>query len=121
MQLVIAEKPSVAKSIAKVLGAINKKDGYLEGNGYFVSWCVGHLIELAGPECYGEQWKKWSYDSLPILPVQWQYEIKEDTKDQYEILERLMGLTRSNNREIGYGTVLANDGLSVDKPLVRIL
>ena len=90
MQLVIAEKPSVAKSIAKVLGATNKKDGYLEGNGYFVSWCVGHLIELAGPECYGEQWKKWSYDSLPILPVQWQYEIKEDTKDQYEILERLM-------------------------------
>ena len=62
MQLVIAEKPSVAKSIAEVLGAMEKKEGYLEGNGYLVSWCVGHLIELATPESYHEQWKKWSYD-----------------------------------------------------------
>jgi len=90
MQLVIAEKPSVAKSIAEVLGANERKDGYLEGNGYLVSWCVGHLIELAKPEAYGEQWKKWTYESLPVKPEEWQYEIKEDTKEQYEILERLM-------------------------------
>ena len=84
MQLVIAEKPSVAKSIAEVLGAKEKKEGYL------VSWCVGHLIELANPESYHEQWKKWTYESLPIFPEIWQYEIKEDTRKQYEILKRLM-------------------------------
>ena len=66
--LVIAEKPSVAQSIAAVLGAREKKDGFIEGNGYLVSWCVGHLIGLAEAAAYGEQYKKWSYDSLPILP-----------------------------------------------------
>lgn len=88
-KLVVAEKPSVAKSIAAVLGATERKDGYLEGNGYLVSWCVGHLIELAQPESYGEQWKKWNYESLPVLPQHWQYQIKEDTKDQYDVLYAL--------------------------------
>ena len=68
MELVIAEKPSVAQSIAAVLGATQRKDGYLEGNEYLVSWCVGHLVELAQPESYEEAWKKWSYESLPIIP-----------------------------------------------------
>lgn len=90
MQLVIAEKPSVAKSIAEVLGADNRQDGYFEGNGYLVSWCVGHLIELAQPESYGEQWKKWNYESLPIMPEHWHYEIKKDTKEQYEVLYDLL-------------------------------
>lgn len=85
-KLVIAEKPSVARSIAGVIGAGEKKDGYLEGNGYLVSWCVGHLVELAQPETYGEQWKKWTYESLPIIPEHWEYQIKEETKDQYEVL-----------------------------------
>ena len=62
MELVIAEKPSVAQSIAAVLGATQRKDGYLEGNEYLVSWCVGHLVELVQPESYEEAWKKWSYD-----------------------------------------------------------
>lgn len=88
--IVIAEKPSVAKSIAEVLGATDRQDGYFEGGGYLVSWCVGHLIELAQPESYGEQWKKWTYDSLPVKPEQWQYEIKEDTKEQYDILYELL-------------------------------
>lgn len=90
MQLVITEKPSVAKSIAEVLGATDRQDGYFEGGGYLVSWCLGHLIELAQPESYGEQWKKWTYESLPIKPEQWQYEIKEDTKEQYEVLYELL-------------------------------
>ena len=90
MQLVIAEKPSVAKSIADVLGASNRQDGYFEGSGCLVSWCVGHLIELAEPESYGEQWKKWTYDSLPVSPKHWQYEIKEDTKEQYDVLYGLL-------------------------------
>ena len=90
MQLVIAEKPSVAKSIAEVLGATDRQDGYFEGSGYLVSWCIGHLIELAQPESYGEQWKKWTYDSLPVKPEQWQYEIKKDTKEQYDVLYELL-------------------------------
>ena len=90
MQLIIAEKPSVAKSIADVLGALDRQDGYFEGGGYLVSWCVGHLIELAEPESYGEQWKKWTYESLPVNPEHWQYEIKEDTKEQYDVLYGLL-------------------------------
>ena len=90
MELVIAEKPSVAQSIAAVLGATQRKDGYLEGNDYLVSWCVGHLVELAQPESYEEAWKKWSYDNLPIIPQEWQREVKSDTKVQYQILKKLM-------------------------------
>lgn len=90
MQLVIAEKPSVAKSIADVLGADSRQDGYFEGNDYLVSWCVGHLIELAQPESYGEKWKKWTYESLPVNPLHFQYEIKGDTKEQYYVLYELM-------------------------------
>ena len=90
MQLVIAEKPSVARSIAEVIGAAEISDGYMEGNGYLVSWCVGHLVELAQPESYGEQWKKWTYESLPVKPENWQYEVKPDTKVQYDVLCQLM-------------------------------
>ena len=90
MQLVIAEKPSVAKSIADVLGASDRKDGYFEGGGYLVSWCVGHLVELAEPESYGEKWKKWTYESLPVNPEHWKYEIKEDTREQYDVLYGLL-------------------------------
>ena len=90
MELVIAEKPSVAQSIAAVLGATQRKDGYLEGNEYLVSWCVGHLVELAQPESYEEAWKKWSYESLPIIPQEWQHEVKSDTKAQYQVLKKLM-------------------------------
>ena len=90
MQLVIAEKPSVARSISEVIGATEISDGYMEGNGYVVSWCVGHLVELAQPESYGEQWKKWTYESLPVKPKKWKYEVKPDTKAQYDVLFRLM-------------------------------
>ena len=90
MQLVIAEKPSVAKSIADVLGAGSRKNGYFQGGGYLVSWCVGHLVELAQPESYGEQWQKWTYESLPVKPEQWKYDIKPDTKEQYDILYGLL-------------------------------
>lgn len=75
MKLVIAEKPSVAQSIAKVIGAASRKDGYLEGNGYIVSWCIGHLVELAEPETYDEKYKKWTYEDLPIMPNKWKYEV----------------------------------------------
>lgn len=90
MKLVIAEKPSVAAAIAAALGVKGKKDGYIEGAGYIVSWCVGHLIGLAEAAAYGEQYKKWSYDSLPILPDEWKYTVAADKGKQFKILKDLM-------------------------------
>lgn len=90
MKLVIAEKSSVAQSLAKVIGANQKKDGYLEGNGYIVSWCVGHLIELANPEHYDEKYKKWRKEDLPIFPAPFSYQVTASTKKQYQVLKELM-------------------------------
>ncbi len=90
MKLVLAEKPSVAQSIAKVLGANKRSDGYLEGNGYLVSWCVGHLVELAQPEAYDERYGKWVYNDLPIFPTDWKYEVSSATRKQFGILKKLM-------------------------------
>lgn len=90
MILVIAEKPSVAQTIAAALGAKEKKDGYIEGSGYLISWCVGHLVQLAEAAAYGEQYKKWSYDSLPILPQEWKYTVDPDKKKQFKTLKELM-------------------------------
>lgn len=84
--LVITEKPSAAKSIADALGISQKKKGCFEGGGYTVAWCIGHLVTPASPEQYGEQWKKWSRDSLPLLPEHWKYEVKKETEEQYKIL-----------------------------------
>ena len=89
-RLVIAEKPSVAKSLATVLGANTRRDGYFEGGGHLVSWCYGHLVELAHPAAYGEQYKRWSYDALPILPEAWQYTASKDKKKQLDTLRSLM-------------------------------
>ena len=77
-------------SYAKVLGATNRKDGYLEGNGYLVSWCVGHLVELAPPNIYDAKYVKWSIADLPILPQKWQYLVSASTKKQFGILQKLM-------------------------------
>ena len=90
MILVIAEKPSVAQTIAAALGAKEKKDGYIEGSGYLISWCVGHLVQLAEAAAYGEQYKKWSYDSLPILPQEWKYTVDPDKGKQFATLKELM-------------------------------
>ena len=88
--LIIAEKPSVAQTIAAALGVKEKKDGYIEGNGYLVSWCVGHLIGLSEAAAYGEQYKKWSYDSLPILPQEWKYTVAAGKRAQFATLKDLM-------------------------------
>ncbi len=89
-RLVVAEKPSVAQSIAAVLGAKTKRDGYLEGNGWIVSWCIGHLVELAPADGYDERYAKWKYEDLPILPAPWQYIVSESTKKQFSVLKKLM-------------------------------
>ena len=94
MQFVVTEKNSVARSVAAVLGASEKKKGFLEGNGYWVSWCVGHLVELAAPSEYDEKYAKWRTEDLPILPVNWQFSVIESTKAQFNVLRTLMNDSR---------------------------
>ena len=88
-QLVIAEKPSVARSIAAVIGATEKQNGYMEGNGYLVSWCIGHLVSFADAGRYDERFKKWRYEDLPIIPEPWQYIIPDEKKQQFETIREL--------------------------------
>ena len=90
MQLVIAEKPSVAMSIAKVLGVKNKQNGYMEGNGYIISWCVGHLVGLVSPEIYDEKYKRWNIEDLPIFPKEFKHYVLPKVKKQFSILKILM-------------------------------
>lgn len=90
MKLVIAEKPSIAQAIAKVLGAQSRKEGYLEGNGYLVSWCIGHLVGLAQADAYDERYAKWRHEDLPILPEIWRYDVSDDKKKQFSVLKSLM-------------------------------
>ena len=95
MNLVICEKPSVAMSIAKVIGATGRQNGYYEGGGYIVSWCVGHLIQMASPSAYDEKYAKWKLEDLPIIPKQYKYEVVKATRGQFNILKKLM-----NTKEI---------------------
>ncbi len=107
-RLVISEKPSVAMSYAKVLGATSRQDGYLEGNGYLVSWCIGHLVELAPPSTYGEQYVKWNIADLPILPEKWQYLVSVPTRKQFKVLKDLM--SRPDVDSIICGTDAGREG-----------
>ena len=88
--LIITEKPSVACTISKVLGATTRRDGYLEGGGYLISWCVGHLVELAPPGAYDPRLERWNRTDLPILPEKWQYLVSSSTKKQFDVLCKLM-------------------------------
>ena len=89
MKLVIAEKPSVARTIAAVIGATKKQNGYMEGSGYLVSWCIGHLVSFADAGRYDERFKKWRYEDLPIIPEPWQYIIPDEKKQQFETIREL--------------------------------
>ena len=90
MKLVIAEKPSVGVALAKVIGANQRRDGYFEGNGYIVSWCVGHLVRMANPDKYDEKYAKWKIEDLPIFPEEYLYELNPKTKKQFALLKKLM-------------------------------
>ena len=91
-KLVIAEKPAVAKALLPVVGAGNRKNGYFEGGGYIVSWCIGHLVHLKFPDDYGGAWaeKPWTFSMLPMIPEQWQFIVKPDCVQQYQVLRTLM-------------------------------
>ena len=90
VQLVIAEKPSVARSIAAVIGATEKQNGYWQGGGYLVSWCIGHLVSFAEAGQYDEKYCKWKYEDLPILPQPWQFIVPDEKKPQFEVLRALL-------------------------------
>ena len=98
MKLIISEKPSVGAAIAAALGATNRKNGYIEGNGIVVSWCIGHLVGLSDAGSYDERFKKWRYDDLPILPEEWKYTLSSDKQEQFSVLKNLM--ERSNISEV---------------------
>ena len=90
MYLVIAEKPSVSRAIAEVIGAQEREDGYLRGTDCMVSWCFGHLAEYVSPDAYDEKFNQWRYEDLPIIPKDWKVTVSEDKKDQFYILKRLL-------------------------------
>lgn len=119
MKLVIAEKPSVAKAICPVLGTTTKKNGYMEGNGYIVSWCFGHLVGLYMPNDYGEQWSgKWSFEQLPMLPETWKFKIKSDCAAQFKVLKTLMN--DSNITEIICATDADREGECIFRYVYRL-
>ncbi len=107
--LIIAEKPSVGRAISSVIGAKTTKKGYIEGNGYIVSWCVGHLVGLKYPNDYGNSWQdKWSFSQLPMIPDKWLFKVTESTKEQYDILRNLM--SRNDVTEIICATDADREG-----------
>ncbi|QOV18555.1 DNA topoisomerase 3 [Blautia liquoris] len=128
MKLVIAEKPSVAQSIAAVIGAAVKKDGYMQGNDYLVTWCVGHLVELASADSYNEKYAKWQYEDLPILPSDWKYVTSKGKEKQMKIIGELM--KRTEVTELVAATDAGREGelifrlvyekLSCKKPVKRL-
>lgn len=109
MKLVVTEKPSVAMNIASVLGVKEKKDGYIEGNDYIISWCIGHLVGYAYPDAYGEEYAgNWTYSSLPIIPDKWKTIVKTDMLKQYKVLETLM--TRNDLKSVVCATDAGREG-----------
>ena len=91
---VLTEKPSVARDIARVLGADKQGEGYLQGKGYVVTWAIGHLVSLAQPHEINPQWRQWRMDLLPILPEQWPLVVYERTKDQFEVVRKILTSAR---------------------------
>lgn len=90
MILVIAEKPSVSGSLSKVIGATSRKNGYFEGGGYLVSWCLGHLAEYVEPNAYDKKYERWHYEDLPIIPDTWRLAVAEAKKEQFKVLSDLL-------------------------------
>ena len=108
MRVILAEKPSVAQSIAAVLGADQKKNGYLQGENDIVSWCIGHLIELAPPEIYDARYAKWRREDLPIVPSVWESVVSDGTKKQFAVLKEL--LNRADVDEVVCATDAGREG-----------
>lgn len=118
MKIVIAEKPSVGASIAQVLGARTRKDGYFEGAGYQVSWAVGHLVETAQPEVINPSWKRWSLDDLPLIPTEWPLSLRKEAQDQFKVLKKLLRAKAS--REVICATDAGREGEHIFRLIYRL-
>lgn len=118
LQLVIAEKPSVAQSIANAIGADKRNKGYCEGNGYLVSWCIGHLAELCYPEIYDENYAKWKTEDLPIVPREWKYGVDGKKKEQFTVLKKLMN--RSDVSEVVNACDAGREGERIFRTVYRM-
>lgn len=108
MKLIITEKPSVGRNIASVVSATKNQNGYIEGNGYIISWCIGHLVDLTTPEGYKEEWEKWSLDTLPMIPDKWKHSVKASTSAVYKVIKELMA--RDDVTEIICATDAGREG-----------
>ena len=108
MRLIICEKPSVGMTIASALGIETKKDGYMEGTDFLVSWCIGHLVELSEPSCYGSEYEKWNLEALPVLPESWQLTVSKDKEKQFSVLKKL--LFRNDVTEVINGCDAGREG-----------
>jgi DNA topoisomerase-3 len=128
MKLIVAEKPSVAKDIARVLKVNNSKDGYIEGRDYIITWCIGHLIQLSYPEDYDPRYKSWNINDLPIFPGKFKYTVNPSTSKQFEIVKSLMNDSRvtglicatdaGREGQLIFGYVYINSGCT--KPVERL-
>ena len=129
MKLVIGEKPSVARALSAVLGANTKKDGYVEGNGYIVSWCFGHLVGMRFPDEYSKEWAtRWNFSQLPMIPDKWLFKTSDSGKAQFDVLKDLMNDSRVD--EIVCATDADREGecifryvynlIGCHKPVVRL-
>src|ERR1039458_8820795 len=116
---VLAEKPSVARDIAAVLGANAKGDGYLHGNGYVVTWAIGHLAALAQPHEIEPAWRQWRRDLLPMLPQHWPLVVYEKTKDQFEVVRKIVNSPRAMSHRTGQGHYELSSPDGSDLPLYR--
>ncbi|QSX05431.1 DNA topoisomerase III [Sedimentibacter sp. zth1] len=113
MKVVIAEKPSVARDIARTIGATKTKDGYIEGNNYIVTWCIGHLVGLAFPSSYNEKYKQWNIEDLPIIPEQFKFEVFKNTKKQFNIIKDL--INSSNTTEVIFAADAGREGELINR------
>ena len=118
MNLFITEKPSVAQMFATALRATNRGNGYIEGNGNIITWCVGHLIGMSYPEAYGEEFKEWKMETLPFIPGQFKYEVISSVKDQFEVVREQM--LRDDVDTIYYSGDSAREGEYIQR-LVRMI
>ena len=116
--LIICEKPSVAKTVAAALGAAEQKDGYIQGDGILVSWCIGHLVSMADAGSYDERFKKWRYEDLPILPEEWKYAPTPGKEKQLAMLKELMH--RVDVAEVVNGCDAGREGELIFLSLIHI-
>src|ERR1035438_4611727 len=97
---VLAEKPSVARDIARVVGASTRGEGYLHGNGYVVTWAIGHLVALPEPHQINPDWRRWRRDTLPMLPCDWPLIVYEKTRDQFEVVRKILDRSEEHTSEL---------------------